>query len=570
MLTFLSIRNYTLIESTDLEIRPELSVITGETGAGKSIIIGALGLLTGKRAHADTVRPGASQADILAIFDITINPALKEWLKERDMLNEHSERDNGASHPEEQCLIRRVVTQEGRSRSYINGRLVTLSDMKKVSETILSIHGQHQNQMLLKKEYQLSLLDQFAGTTELQNTLQSTCHAHQSILRKIKDLTTTESHIAAKKELLEYQVSELNALSIQEGEYERIEEQHQKLANADHLADLCNQIYLQLSSEDNLSNPIQRATSSLKAYTNADPALKEVYSMLSNADILLNEAASTLNQYIESIECDPQALQAAEARLSSLHALARKHDIPAKALHKKLTELSNELQTLINSHQTIPALQAEADQLYVKIQSIADRLTDKRNAAIPLLETKVTEQIKQLGLPKAHFKIALINTEKGVSIYGNETIEFMISTNPGLPENPIRKVASGGELSRISLAIQVICSTKELRPPTMIFDEVDVGVGGAVAESVGRLLRQLGEQGQVICITHLAQVASQGHHHIHVTKVHDEKRTYTEIESLSTDQKVLEIARMLGGIEISDHTITHAKEMINRSNEGAA
>lgn len=394
--------------------------------------------------------------------------------------------------------------------------------------------------------------------------MQSTFQKHQSLLRKIKALTTAEYHITAKKELLEYQVSELEALSIEEGEYEKIEQRHKKLANSDQLTTLCHQVHQLLQSEAGVSDPLNRAVSLLAAYVKSDSGLKEISEMLNSADILINEASSALSHYIESIECDPQELQAVEARLSNLHTLARKHEIHPKALTDKLAEMSNELEMLSNSQQAVLALQTESNQIYIEMQSLAKTLTKKRLVAIPALETKVTEQIKQLGLPKANFKISVMSHPKEVTAYGNESIEFMISTNPGVPESPIRKVASGGELSRISLAIQVICSTKELRPPTMIFDEVDVGVGGAVAESVGRLLRQLGGQGQVICITHLPQVASQGHHHIHVNKVHDEQRTYTEIESLNNDQKVLEIARMLGGIEISDHTIAHAKEMIDR------
>ncbi len=551
MLTYLCIRNFTLIESIDLEIPPQLSIITGETGAGKSILIGALDLLIGRRATADCIRKGAEQADIAACFDITNNSDVKQWLNEHALLDD------------EHCLIRRVISKDGRSRSFINGRASTLSDLKTVSEQLLSIHGQHQNQLLLKKEYQLYLLDQFADSQPLQTDNQRAYHRLQSIQKRIKEQQTAQEQQHAKRALLQYQVDELTALSLLENEFQHLEQQHQMLANADQRIASSQQILTLLDThpERNIVDDLHRAQQALELIQNDDPALKEIGDMLSNANILISEANDSLQRYIDTIEHDPQKLSTIENRLATLHQIARKHKVDPNALSSHLSQLIRELDAITQSDAAIKALETEATKTEAQLNVIAEQLSAHRRSAIPALEAAVTKHIKTLGLPHAQFAIKIVPLDKPTP-HGREQIEFMISTNPGQPINPLRKVASGGELSRISLAIQVICSTKEVRPPTMVFDEVDVGVGGAVAESVGCLLRQLGEQGQVICITHLPQVAAQGHHHMHVNKIHETNNTYTKIDNLSTDEKVLEIARMLGGIEISDQTIAHAKEML--------
>ena len=552
MLTQLTIHNFRLIDTLDLIIPDQLCVVTGETGAGKSILIDALSLLMGHRADINDIRTGCASADLLAIYHTAHYPEIDKWLTEQSLNNER------------ECIIRRVINRDGRSRSYINGRPVPLSAVKQISEQLISIHGQHQSHMLRQKEFQRLLLDQFAGNASHLHLVAQLYKQLQNGKKRLSELEQAHQQRAAHIELLNYQVDELRALNIEENEFANLEQQHQQLANATQLQQIGGQIREQLDqhAESNIVDQLNHANSKLSELASKHQTVVEISDMLQQATIIVSEASKSFENYLSDIEDDPATLNQIEHRMTTLHEAARKHKVPPHELHDRLLTLENELAALNADTEDKLKLEKELSVIAKKLSSAAEQLSQARKDAIPKLEQAVTLQINQLGLPHGRFSINLEPSET-VTAHGAEQIEFMITTNPGLPAGPIKKVASGGELSRISLAIQVICSTHTTTPPTIVFDEVDVGVGGAVAEVVGKLLRQLGTQGQVICITHLPQVAAQGHAHIHVSKIQQNNMTTTEVKQLSQEETLLEIARMLGGIEISEHTIAHAQEMLD-------
>ncbi|MEN5032111.1 DNA repair protein RecN [Pseudomonas sp. Ps21-P2] len=552
MLVHLSIHNYAIVEHLDLELDRGMSVITGETGAGKSIMLDALGLTLGDRADSGVVRPGADKADILATFDVSDIPEASAWLKERDL-----ETDGP-------CILRRVITAEGRSRAYINGTPCPQGDLKALGELVIDIHSQHEHQSLLKTDTHRRLLDEYAGATDLARQVQLASQRWRQTRQELERLSNSGDEQRAKHQLLSYQLEELESLSLGENELERLEQEHTTLTNAESLLGICRQV-VELCSESDSGNALNALTASLNrlsSVNNTPDALNEATNLLSSAQIQVEEAVGEINRFLDRFEADPARLQQIEERLDTIYTLARKHRVQpteVAALHQKLLD---EIETLNANDEAIERLEHEVGSYARHYQEKARELSDLRHRAAPELAHKVEHEIQRLGMPGGRFNIELReNVDKELSPNGLEQVELLVSANPGQPLKALAKVASGGELSRISLAIQVI-TAQTSRVPTLVFDEVDVGIGGPTAEIVGQLLRRLGERGQVMTVTHLPQVAAQGHQHLFVHKVRESDVTRTAVSKLSKNERVEEVARMLGGIDLTKESLAHAKKMV--------
>lgn len=552
MLVHLSIHNYAIVEHLDLELDRGMSVITGETGAGKSIMLDALGLTLGDRADSGVVRPGADKADILATFDVSDIPEASAWLKERDL-----ETDGP-------CILRRVITAEGRSRAYINGTPCPQGDLKALGELVIDIHSQHEHQSLLKTDTHRRLLDEYAGATDLARQVQLASQRWRQTRQELERLSNSGDEQRAKHQLLSYQLEELESLSLGENELERLEQEHTTLTNAESLLGICRQV-VELCSESDSGNALNALTASLNrlsSVNNTPDALNEATNLLSSAQIQVEEAVGEINRFLDRFEADPARLQQIEERLDTIYTLARKHRVQpteVAALHQKLLD---EIETLNANDEAIERLEHEVGSYARHYQEKARELSDLRHRAAPELAHKVEHEIQRLGMPGGRFNIELReNVDKELSPHGLEQVELLVSANPGQPLKALAKVASGGELSRISLAIQVI-TAQTSRVPTLVFDEVDVGIGGPTAEIVGQLLRRLGERGQVMTVTHLPQVAAQGHQHLFVHKVREADVTRTAVSKLSKNERVEEVARMLGGIDLTKESLAHAKKMV--------
>lgn len=552
MLVHLSIHNYAIVEHLDLELDRGMSVITGETGAGKSIMLDALGLTLGDRADSGVVRPGADKADILATFDISDIPEARDWLQERDLENEGP------------CILRRVITAEGRSRAYINGTPCPQGDLKALGELLIDIHSQHEHQSLLKTDTHRRLLDEYASATDLARQVQLAAQRWRQTRQELERLANSGDEQRAKHQLLSYQLEELEGLSLGENELELLEQEHTTLTNAESLLGICRQV-VELCSESDSGNALNALTASLNRLTsvnNSPDALNEATNLLSSAQIQVEEAVGEINRFLDRFEADPARLQQIEERLDTIYTLARKHRVQpmeVPALHQKLLD---EIETLNANDEAIERLEHELGSYARHYQEKARELSDLRHRAAPELAHAVEHEIQRLGMPGGRFNIELHkNVDRELSPNGLEQVELLVSANPGQPLKALAKVASGGELSRISLAIQVI-TAQTSRIPTLVFDEVDVGIGGPTAEIVGQLLRRLGERGQVMTVTHLPQVAAQGHQHLFVHKVRDEDATRTAVSKLSKGERVEEVARMLGGIDLTKESLAHAKKMV--------
>ena len=552
MLVHLSIHNYAIVEHLDLELDRGMSVITGETGAGKSIMLDALGLTLGDRADSGVVRPGSDKADILATFDVSDIPEAQAWLQQRDLENEGP------------CILRRVITAEGRSRAYINGTPCPQGDLKALGELLIDIHSQHEHQSLLKTDTHRRLLDEYAGATDLARQVQLAAQRWRQTRQEHERLANSGDEQRAKHQLLSYQLEELEGLSLGENELAQLEQEQTTLTNAEGLLGICRQV-VELCSESDSGNALNALTASLNrlsSVNNSPDALNEATNLLSSAQIQVEEAVGEINRFLDRFEADPARLQQIEERLDTIYTLARKHRVqPAEvpALHQKLLD---EIETLNANDEAIERLEHELGAYARHYQEKARELSDLRHRAAPELAHSVEHEIQRLGMPGGRFNIELrSNADKELSPTGLEQVELLVSANPGQPLKALSKVASGGELSRISLAIQVI-TAQTSRVPTLVFDEVDVGIGGPTAEIVGQLLRRLGERGQVMTVTHLPQVAAQGHQHLFVHKVRDDEATRTAVSKLSKNERVEEVARMLGGIDLTKESLAHAKKMV--------
>lgn len=553
MLTHLNIQNFTLVDRLDLDIKPGMTVITGETGAGKSIVLDALALTLGDRAEAERVRTGATRADITATFDTSAIPSAQEWLLNMDLQQQDS--------PQE-CLLRRLINNEGKSKSYINGQPVTLQQLRILGEMLIDIHSQHEHQSLLIKDTHRRMIDEFAGQTDLAKQVRLAFREWQSRLEHFIHLRDNAADVSARFQLLSYQFNELEQLGLQPGEQAKLEAEQRSLANAEEILHGSQQLAAFCGDdEQGLSVNLHRALHILRNLPEKSAALQTAEELLNSAQIQVEEAQHEIDRHIDSFNLDPARLTVVEDRLSAIYDLARKHRIQPEELPAFIEKLSAELEQLQGGDGKLDQLAQQVAQAEKAYRQLAEQLSAKRSKAGTSLAKQVNEQLKLLAMTNANFSVSLLPLTDKPGPNGLEDVEFLISTNPGQAPRPLAKIASGGELSRISLAIQVI-TAKTSATPTLVFDEVDVGIGGATGDVVGQLLRQLGERGQVICVTHLAQVASKGHQHLQVVKTASKKSAESTLVELSGENKVEEIARMLGGLKITDQSLAHAREML--------
>lgn len=555
MLTHLSIQNFTLVDHLDLDFKAGMTVITGETGAGKSILLDALGQALGDRADGQRVRSGTKRADIHATFDISAIERAKRWLADQELEQE--------DHPEE-CLLRRVITSEGRSKAYINGRPVTLQQLRTLGEMLIDIHSQHEHQSLLRRDTHRRLLDELAGQNELAQQVREQFRHWQTLCTDFEYRSANAEELSARFQLLSYQVQELDQLALAEGELEQLDSEQRALANADEILHTSQQISSLCGDEEQgLSRTLHRALSLLQSLPEKSASLQEAEQLLTSAQIQVDEAQREIDRHIDNFSLDPERLQAVEERLSAVYDIARKHRVGPEQLPELEHSLRAELEQLGGGDAHLEALAQKVEQAETHYRALAQRLSTGRRKASGKLAKEVNAQLQALAMENARLEVSLAPLDDKPSAYGLEEVEFLISTNPGQPARALNKIASGGELSRISLAIQVVTAQTSARP-TLVFDEVDVGIGGATGDVVGRLLRELGKRSQVICVTHLAQVASKGHQHLQVTKTASSSSAQSTLIELTGEAKVEEIARMLGGMTITDQSLAHAREFLEK------
>lgn len=553
MLNQLIVANYAIAERVELQFRQGMTTLTGETGAGKSIVLDALGLVLGGRADAGAVRHGAKRADITASFDVSRIPEASQWLEAHDLDDESD------------CILRRVISKDGRSRAYINGQPCPLTDLRELGGMLMDIHSQHQHQSLLQKDTHRKLLDEFAGAEKLADETRTAWKQWNKTRQRLSELQSNKDENDARLQLLRYQVEELDRLALGENELAELESEQAQLGHAEAVLRNCHQASL-LCSEDEPSAAqlVQQALQQLEQLPVEISQLADTLQMLNEAQIQLNEAGNNLRHFVEDYEADPVRLEEVETRLSTLYELARKHRAAPETLGELHAQLRSELDELDGGEGSLEKLEADVEALRADWQGKADALTVKREKAAVKLDSRIAEELAELSMPSVQFVTRLARQDKtDPAPLGNEEIEFLISANPGQPARSLSKVASGGELSRISLAIQVVVAQTSTIP-TLVFDEVDVGIGGGTAEVVGRLLRQLGQNGQVLCVTHLPQVAAQAHQHLFVSKFSEQDATFSRIETLNDDGRVREVARMLGGVDMTEQTLAHAQEMFQK------
>lgn len=553
MLTHIKIQNFTIIDHIDIDLNSGMTVLTGETGAGKSILIDALALTLGSRADNKIVRQGTQRCDISATYNINKLKVAQNWLTTQELNSEDND-----------CILRRVINNDGPSRCFINGQPVTLQQLREIGDLLVDIHGQHEHQSLLKRDAQRILLDEYAGhgnllqqITTIYQQWKNTQQVYTDLFNRTKDQTT-------RSEFLRYQIQELTELNITHDELTHLDHEHKQLANVGELTVNC-QLALNILDENdsaNVLNLLKQAQSALLPMKNFDEKIATCIDLIDSSIIQSQEAAIELRHYVDKLELNPQRLKEIEQRFSDIHDIARKHRVQPKELPGLLEQFNQELSQLDNSDQYLHTLAEQIKTLEKDYHEVATELSQSRKKTAKKLSQLVEKSMQQLGMPGGKFDIIFDNNkEDQLSPAGLEKVEFFVSANPGQALQPLAKVASGGELSRISLAIQVITAQSNVTP-TLIFDEVDVGIGGGTAEIVGKLLRQLGTNAQVLCVTHLPQVAAQGHQHFHVNKSTEKNQTKTQIQLLTAEEKIHEIARMLGGTKITQQTLAHAKEMV--------
>ena len=556
MLLHLSIRNFAVVKSLDIDLAQGMTAVTGETGAGKSISVDALGLCLGDRADASFVRSGASKAEICATFDVSNLPLAQKWLKEQEL-------DDGND-----CLIRRVISSEGRSKAFINGSSVPLQQLKSLGQYLLSIHGQHAHQQILKADTQRELLDNFAEHPALLATVADHHTALQQKQKRYRELLAGQQQRADRYQLLSYQVSELDEFAIGDGEFFELEIEHKKLSNSQTLLEQTQLSFYQLYEADdfNALSAVQHSIERLTELQEHDSTLGPIVTLLNEASIQIDEAAQELRNYTEQLEIDPMKMQQVEARYSQALDLARKHQVQAEALYAYHNSLAQELSQLSDDDDLLESIRDELLALEKQYFLSAEKLSQSRVKAASKLAKRVESEIHKMNMGDAIFKIEVEYTAHNApQKSGLDGIHFKVSTNKGQALDKIEKVVSGGELSRIGLAIQVI-SSHSSQVATMIFDEVDTGISGSTASVVGHLLRKLGETCQVICVTHLPQVAARAHNQMFVTKFSDKKTTETHMISLQENERIAELARLLAGDKLTDSALANAKELLQISN----
>ena len=553
MLLNLNIIDLAVVKSLNLDLEKGMSVLTGETGAGKSILLTALGLALGDRADSGYVRPDAKRAEINLDFDLSDAPLAKQWLEDNDLNDEH------------QCFIRRIVNQDGGSKAYINNRPTTLQSLKELSALLVEIHGQHAHLTLLDSDQQRLLLDDFSSNKKLLDKVNQVYQFWKQSNTELTNLIKASSDQTERQELLRFQLEELQQLDLDAFNYQTLSDEHSQQAN---VGQILNEGQLQLDAlyeneQQSINQLLNQSISSLTDLAQFSPELGEINELLAEAQIQIEEASQQLRRYLEGQEADPQRLNWLEQQIAIIQDISRKHQINPDELPQKALDLEQELKNITHSGERIEELTQKTKQQLAEYKELSLQLSKNRSQNGKKLEKKISEMIKELGMPQGDFLVSVIhNSDEKPSLNGNDKIEYLVSANPGLPAKPLAKVASGGELSRISLAIQVTTSTDK-STPTMIFDEVDSGIGGGIAEIVGQKLRSLSKNRQVLCVTHLPQVASQAHQHLYVKKTNQTEITSSTVALLNQKERVEEVARMLGGVNITENTLAHAEEMLN-------
>ena len=553
MLTQLSVNNFAIVRHLVLDLEQGMSVITGETGAGKSIAIDALGLCLGYRSESSMIRHGADKADISATFFMQPNSPAYQWLAERELLDEEN--------PQE-CILRRMINLEGRSKAFVNNHPIPASQLRELGQYLIHLNGQHAPQLSLKNEYKLELIDNYANLhadlAEMQQSYQYWRKQYQ--LRKNYHQQCAENE--ARKQLLQYQVEELDEFAIKENEFEEMEETHARLSNAESLTEL-SQSVLEVLSDDNVNadSLIYQAIRDLEDLAEVDTRYQSALDMLNEALIQVQEASSEVRNLADHIEQDPEMLKELDERIAKTISLSRKHHVLPNQLWQHHAKLQQELQELLDHSQNEQTLIEQERAAHQQCVQLAEKISVKRKQAGEKLAEQVTQQIKQLSMENGEFFVDVKFDPKKLSPQGADFVEFNLRSNLGQLMQPLAKIASGGELSRISLAVQVLTANK-LSTPTIIFDEVDVGISGSAATTVGKLLRQLGKKCQVLCVTHLPQVASYGHHHFNVQKYVENNQTETQMTHLKEEEKISALARLLGGSKITEAVLANAKEML--------
>lgn len=552
MLQQLAISNFAIVKSLDIDWRQGMTTITGETGAGKSIAIDALGLCLGERATTNTVRPNTDKAQLSASFDVTNNAVAKVWLQENDLLADN------------ECIIRRTIFMEGRSRAYINGVQVPVAQLKQLGQRLINIHGQHDHQLLLKPSEQLRLVDAYADHIPLLDAVKYQFQQWKKLTLEFQQLNESISQRNAQQQLLSYQVNELDEFALADGEFIQLEQDYKRHSNAQQLITETHQALYQLSDDEqtNALSLLQRSADSLSNLAECDEQLAPIAAILAEAIVQIEEASNDLRHYVDKLELDPETYAQIEERYSTAMLLAKKHQILPENLTSHHANLAKELSILTSSDDRLDALVLEIEQAKNDYISSAQELSKSRQTAANKLSKLISTSMHELNMPEAQFKVEINQSpDLQFSSHGFDNAVFNVSMNPGQPLEAMHKVASGGELSRISLAIQVILA-KKVVTPTLIFDEVDVGISGPTAAMVGNKLKQLGDSTQVICVTHLPQVASKGHQQLFVSKLSDGEITETKVSELNEQSRVREIARLLAGDSVTDTSLANAKELL--------
>ena len=554
MLTQLTINNFAIVRQLEIELAKGMSVITGETGAGKSIAIDALGLCLGQRVESSMVRDGQERAEICASFYIEPHNPAYRWLQEQELQDPDNPSD---------CILRRLINADGRSKAFINSTPVSAAQLKEIGQYLIHINGQHASQLLLKNDYQLQLVDSFAQHSDLLNQMREDYRAWKNLQTQVKTFRQKVTENEAKKQLLQYQVEELDEFNLRPNEYLELEEDQRRLSNSEQLTQL-SQSALQILSENetvNVDTMLYRATQYINELVELDPHYAGAQALLNDALIQVQEATNEIQNLSSGIEQDPMLLQEIEQRMGQALQLAKKHNLKPQDLVECHHKLKAELATLVDFSESEESLIAQEKVAFTQMLATATALSASRKKAADKLAQQVTKYIKQLAMENAEFYIEVDADNDNVSANGVDAVLFTLRSNLGQPAQPLAKVASGGELSRISLAIQVLTSDQSAIP-TLIFDEVDVGISGSTASVVGKLLRQLGDKCQVLCVTHLPQVACCGHNQFNVEKFIIDEKTETKMTALSQEERVPALARLLGGSQITELALANAREML--------
>ncbi|MDC9714713.1 MAG: DNA repair protein RecN [Gammaproteobacteria bacterium] len=552
MLSQLSVKNLAVVEALDLSFDAGMSAVTGETGAGKSVLLQALNLALGRRGDSTLVRHGQDKAEVSAVFDVANQEKIQHYLQEQSL------------EEDEECILRRIISSDGRSKAFVNGINVPLSVLRGVGELLIDMHGQNEHQLLLRADQQRNLLDTYAQSSTACDELNTIVSEHNAISQKIDELSGNQDLKQQQQELLQHQLQELENAALVQEELDTIERDFKASANAANLIEKIAHILNQLEQESGVNTQLLALSNALNQAFEIDEKLAPVAQLLTSAQVQAQESIYELNNYLNGLSFDEQTTAELEARLGELHDLARKHACQITELITVKEGVDTALEAIGGAGISLDDLQQQKDILAQKYHEQAKRLSRSRADKSTLLANLVTEAMQVLGMPGSEFKIDLPKKAQGVHYHGDEGVDFLVRINMGSDFKALKKVASGGELSRISLAISVVSSDSEYTP-TLIFDEVDVGISGAVAEVVGKKLKQLSAHYQVICITHLAQVAAFGHQHLRVQKSQNQGNTQTTVTQLSSDERIDEIARILGGATITDNARTAAAEMIRMS-----